>query len=833
MARSAKSAQRATLHGDARWATLARSPNELTIVLDPDGHPLYIDPAVRWALGYSPAELRNLLGPNLVHPDDVGLADRAWREMLDRPGEEVKAEYRLRTADSSWRWFEISTTRLAPNSADDAVAVRYRDVSAQHEASAARVAEQERFRALVQHSYDAIVVSDENNVMTYVTPAIKRMFGYEPGELLGKSGFDFVHPDDVAEAVEHAQALVVQAGNKMLITFRLRAKDGDWRWCECTSVNLLDHPYVHGIINSFRDVHDRKRAEDELRQSEERLSALLQNADGAVMVADTAGRLLWAGPSSAALWGFPPEDMVGRSMVDHIHPEDRREVVRQYSKMTSAPGLSVRTEARIQHTDGSWRWYEAVFTNCLDQPAVKGIVANVRDVTERVVVEQALRESESRLEHQATHDELTDLPNRTLLFDRMEVGLARARRNGTRIAVLYLDIDNFKVINDSQGPIFGDELLLRVATRLRHSVRAGDTVARLGGDEFIVLAEDLEDEQDALALANNVTEALTQPFSIGDSEVFVTSSLGVSFSGGDGVTPADLVRDADSAMYQAKANGRDRTEVFDDGMRARAVERHQLETALRRAVSRRQLQVHYQPIIDLASGRAAGVEALVRWKHPARGMLYPNTFISIAEETGLIVPLGAWIFDTACSQVARWRDVDPRYAPPFVCVNFSARQLAEPALTDDIANVLAATRIDPSSVHLEITESVLMGDVGASQDLLDRLKVLGVRVAVDDFGTGYSSFSYLTRFPVDVLKIDQSFVQQIDDDREPNGSAIVAAIIGLGHTLGLRVVAEGVETAAQLAELRRLGCDLAQGYLFSGAVPGRKLHDLLHAAPTW
>ncbi len=695
----------------------------------------------------------------------------------------------------------------------------------------------ERFRALVHNSFDAIVISDHENVITYATPAIRTLFGHNPADLIGTSGFSYQHPADRAHSIENARQLLARPGSATLQTFRLRHSDGTYRWVECTSVNLLDHRHVHGILNTFRDITDRKEADDRVRENEERLSALLTNADGAILILDARGLVTWCSPSGEHLWGMGAASMLGVSMVRLVHPDDRREVFRQFSKLASSPqGATVRVEARMRHQDGSWRWYESIFTNRLEEPSVEGVIANMRDTTERVMQEQALRDSESRLEHQATHDPLTGLPNRTLMRDRLDVALGRGRRNGSGLAILFCDIDHFKVVNDSQGHSQGDALLIEVAARLADAVRAGDTIARFGGDEFVVLAEDLGSADEAVVLADRIERALSQPFLVNDSEVFVTMSTGIAYGEAEELEVESLLRDADAAMYQAKSRGRARAEIFDDAMRARAVDRHQIEIALRRAVGRRQLQLHYQPVVELAQQRMVGTEALVRWKHPSRGLLYPGTFITVAEDTGLIVPLGAWILDQSCAQTEAWRNLptDAPGADPadlFVAVNLSARQLSDASLVDDIASVLAATRLDPRRLHLEITESVLMHDVDASKEVLDRLKVLGVRIAIDDFGTGYSSFSYLRRFPVDILKIDQSFVAGLETDVESD--AIVHAIVDLGHTLGLEVVAEGVETEGQLGRLREMGCDFAQGYLLSRAVPPARIHDFLGTGGSW
>ncbi|MCU0270715.1 MAG: EAL domain-containing protein [Acidimicrobiales bacterium] len=822
--------------GEDRWdrrvhiSNLARVTNEALVVLDAVGRVRYVDPTVRWVLGYSPDEFVSHWGPELIHPDERDLARRAFRSVADRSFASERAELRLRHGDGTWRWYEIAYKNLRNDPFTGGIALHVHDITSRRQAEEALVASEERFRALVQHSYDAVLVTDDNNVLRYVTPSIRAMFGYEPEELIGTNGFTFVHPDDRAANIALGLRLREQPGANAIHHYRIRHRDGSWRWVESSIVNLMDHPHVRGYVQSFRDITFRREAEERIRSSGERLLALVQNADGAILVLDREGQVTWAGPGAEELWGLEPGELLGERLDELIHPDERRDALRQFAKLIDSPArTTTRVEGRMRHADRSWRWFESVFTNCLDDPAVEGIVANVRDTTERVRAELRLRDSEAQLEYQATHDPLTGLPNRTLLFDRMGQAVARSRRSQGGVAVLFCDLDNFKVVNDSQGHAYGDRLLVHVGERLHNSIRPGDTVSRFGGDEFVVLAEGLRDERDAIVLAERIAEGLRHPFALDGSDVFITTSIGIAY-GDDGTrTPEAMIRDADAAMYQAKARGRARVEVFDAGMRARALERHHIEHDLRSAVTGRELRVHYQPIVDLARDRIAGVEALLRWKHPTRGLLYPGTFIGIAEETGLIVPMGAWVFDQSCTQVARWRSEVPHCGELWLAVNLSASQLGDPGLADDIASVLAATRIDPRAVHIEITESVLMRDVAASAEALDRLKVLGVRIAIDDFGTGYSSFAYLRRFPVDVLKIDRSFVQDLVNG--PAERAIVEAVVTLGHTLGLEVVAEGVETAAQLGMLRELGCDLAQGFHLSEVLPPDSLEQRFLDAP--
>jgi Amt family ammonium transporter len=441
------------------------------------------------------------------------------------------------------------------------------------------------------------------------------------------------------------------------------------------------------------------------------------------------------------------------------------------------------------------------------------------------------RATEDEIRHQALHDPLTGLPNRVLFADRLGHALARLRRSEGAVGVLFLDLDHFKLVNDSLGHQAGDDLLVAVAPRLRQIVRPADTVARFGGDEFGILLEDIESERDAAEVAERVAAAFARPFLVEGSEHFVTASVGIAIASAATGAPEELIRDADAAMYRAKERGRARYELFDEIMRARAVGRLRVENELRRALERDELCLHYQPVVSVRDGAVTGFEALLRWNHPERGLVGPLEFIWVAEEGGLIDQIGRWVLTEACRQAAAWQAMRPDGPPIGLSVNLSARQVAQRDLPEFVAGVLDETGLEPACLSLEITESVLLEESDAPAAVLRSLRATGARLVLDDFGTGYSSLGYLKRLQLDALKVDRSFVDGLGSGQEE--TAIVEAIVGMAKALGLGVVAEGVETEEQLAELRRLGCDGAQGYWFARPMPPGETPALIAGAPPW
>jgi diguanylate cyclase (GGDEF)-like protein/PAS domain S-box-containing protein len=564
------------------------------------------------------------------------------------------------------------------------------------------------------------------------------------------------------------------------------------------------------------EVEERKAAERALRASEERFRSLVQNSSDVISIVDADGGVRYHSESVRRVLGYDPAELVDNDPLSFVHPDDRERVSRFVAEAALRPGVTAPETWRVRHRDGTWLHSETVAANLLEDPNVRGLVLNTRDVSDR-------KELEAQLVHQAFHDGLTGLANRTLFTERVEHALARSAQDD--LAVLFIDLDDFKHVNDSLGHAAGDQLLVAAARRLQGCLRPTDVAARLGGDEFAVLLERVTDTDGAATVAGRVLDTLHQPFGLNGRTIPIKASLGVA-TGRPGTDEADeLLRNADVAMYAAKAGGKDRYELFRPDMHEDMLQRLELEAELRHVADRDQLVLHYQPIIELVSGRITRVEALVRWDHPVKGLLPPSAFIPLAEEQGLIGPIGNWVLLQACLQAQRWHDQFPDAPPLSVHVNLSGRQLEEQRVVGEVAQALETSRLSPRQLTLEITESVLVSDVEAMSTRLRELKGLGVLLAIDDFGTGYSSLSYLRRFPIDMLKIDKSFVDGIGKGRED--TALAHAIVKLSHTLQLHTVAEGIEQAEQAAHLASLGCQDGQGYLFARPLSPEATTELL------
>ncbi|HEX5387759.1 MAG TPA: EAL domain-containing protein [Gemmatimonadales bacterium] len=561
-------------------------------------------------------------------------------------------------------------------------------------------------------------------------------------------------------------------------------------------------------------------AETSERQNEARFRSLVQHSSDVIIVVRPDGTIRFVSPSATRVLRYDPHALIGRPLTDLLHSDDQERARAFVHDAALTPGVTAPEEWRFRQPDGSMLHAETIGTNLLDEPTVRGIVLNTRDVSDRKQLEQ-------ELVHQAFHDPLTGLANRALFRDRVSHALDLARRQGRAITVLFLDLDDFKKVNDSLGHAEGDRLLIAAAERFRTCARVTDTVARLGGDEFAILLEDGTGCDGADGLTERLAAAMQAPFLLGGNPVPVNASIGIATAAGD-ESADDLLRNADVAMYAAKRGGRGRSATYQTEMYDDVRERLERESALRAAVEREELVLHYQPIVCLRSGTVRGVEALVRWNHPRYGLLLAEHFVPLAEETGLILKLGDWVLREGCAQLRRWQfahsDLELTMA-----INISGRQLHEREIVESIRGALTTSGVNPAMLTLEITESVLMQNTPAVLQRLRELKKLGVRLAIDDFGVGYSSLSYLRQFPIDILKIAKPFVDDVGEGIEK--VALARAIIGLGQTLKLRTVAEGIERAEQRAALTVLGCELGQGHYFAPAMEPERLESYFAESP--
>ena len=908
--------------------------SEIVTVVDPDGTLRYANPAWGRALGYDPEQAVGTMNVlDHVHPDDLAHVLEETAEALAKGGVVTnEAEYRFRRKYGSWLWMQSVGTYLLDDPAVGGVVVVSRDVTERKEA-------EERLRLQAQllgAVGEAVIALDADRKVVYWNRAAEEMYGFSAEEAVGRRLMDRVVPEDLRTHAEEVMASV-RAGLSWKGEFVVRRRDGTPLTVEATNTPVLgeDGEQV-GVLGVLRDITERKEAEEALRRSEAELFSVLESITDGFFILDHEMRFAYVNSQAALMMERTREDLVGERLWEDptFYPKYRRAV---------AEGRTVEFEAYYPPLK---RWY-----GVRAYPSQSGLSVYFQDVTERKVVEEALRESEERfrgafedapngaalvglpssspdsdkrylrvnralcemlgyseeellsktssevthpddlenskartqqimrdggsryaiekryvrsdgrvvwvmlnvslirdsagnpshflsqfqdvtdrkalekrLRHQALHDSLTGLPNRRLFVDRLGQALARTRRRDRLVAILFTDLDDFKVVNDSLGHDTGDRLLVEVAKRLGSCLRPEDTLARFGGDEFTVLIEDLEAPDGAVRVAERIVEELREPFLLEGRELYVAASIGVAL-GSEGTKDAEaLLREADTAMYRAKNQGSNH-EVFDPAMHGRAVDRLELENDLRRAIEEDEFVVHYQPIVSLQTGGLWGFEALVRWEHPERGLLNPDEFVPIAEESGLVVPMGELVLEEACRRAVEWQRAFPRNPPLAMSVNLSGRQLRRTDLPETIGRALTESGLSASSLGLDITETVYIGTLDANTAALDRLRALGIRISLDDFGSGYSSLSYLKRLPADILKIDRSFTKGLG--LEVEDTAIVQTVVDLAHILGMEVVAEGVEVEEQETLLREMGCDFAQGYLFSRPLPPEAVSEFL------
>lgn len=821
---------------------------------------VYVSAETERMSGFRADELIGTRLLDYLHPDmlERAAAEVARWTLDDRvPPQDVQ----LRRADGSYVWVEISGSPFDYGTGTSRL-FTVRDLT-QRRALEERVAQEaRRFTEVVHNLGDAVSIVDSTGNVLYRSAKAEQLFGVSEAISRRRATRPaIVHPNDLdimATAFRSIVELPEGAGAPSpVVEYRMLGRDGTWRFCESTLTDLRHEPAVAGIVITTRDITERRRSERLVHDQAEFLRLVVGGAPLSTTLSTLCDLIEQYLPHSKVSM-MRVEDGVLNFLAGPSIPEEIALGMRSIpiAPDTAACGRAAATGEQVRTADISTEPALAAFAPVMLRAGLRSMLStpvldpesgetiatigvywpDVHTPTdeERELIDtlQALagiaidrKEAEVRLAHQAHHDSLTGLPNRALFTEVLQIALARAARSARIDAVLFVDLDRFKHVNDSLGHEAGDELLVVIADRLRNAARAGDTISRFGGDEFTVLCEDLDPDEARRVIADvaqRVLDVIAEPIELSGQTIRLSGSVGVAI-GGPGATPGSMLRDADAAMYRAKERGKARWEIFDDELRAVTQRRLEIEIALHTALERGEFIVEYQPIVDLAADRIEGLEALVRWRHPERGVVPPSDFVDLAEETGIIGGIGAFVLTEACRQVGTWMadgTVDSDFS---IAVNLSARQFEHEDIVATVRAAIDDAGIAPRQLCIEVTEGTLMAN--GSAEVLQRLHELGVRVAIDDFGTGYSSLYYLKRFPVDVVKIDRSFVDGLGTDADDE--AIVTAVLSLGHALGLRVVAEGVETEAQLDRLVGLGCDAVQGYLVSRPVPADEVQRSL------
>lgn len=680
-----------------------------------------------------------------------------------------------------------------------------------------------RLRQLIASALDAVITVDPDGRIVEWNPQAELVFGITQKQILGRAIPPSIVPERLRPIVD--RLLDRHLGSRRIARgsgFAGRRLEGVARRAtgEEFPVEITLVPFgsgSDGTLTAFiRDISERLRAHDALQQSERRFRTIVERSWSGVALLDASLRFALAGPSTQHLLGYAETELIGQPFIEFVHLDDRETAQALIEEVSSREDRDARGELRFLHKNGSWLWLEVYAQNLLSEPTVGALVVNYRDISQKKLADK-------QIEYQAYYDMLTGLPNRFLFRDRVISALALARRHGNGIAVLYLDIDHFKLINDSLGHTFGDLLLAHIGARLHRSVRNSDTISRFGGDEFSVLLLDVDSADHAAGVAKKILDCFSKPFHVGKNELYVAASVGVACYPSDGHDVESLLKCADSAMHRAKELGRAQVQLYTPKMNERFVRRLSIEQNLRHAIDRGEFELHYQPIYDRTRREVSSFEALLRWNDPKRGTVPPAEFIVLAEETGMIVPIGEWVLQTACRQLREWSEAGAVNLG--VSVNVSAQQLQNAELVSAVKNAVETAGIDPSRLQIEITETIAVQTIDRSRRVLTDLKDFGASIAIDDFGTGQSSLIYLRRFPIDAVKLDKEFLRGVAEDE--TAAAVVRYVIGLAHALRLKVVAEGVETEEQYAVLRQYGCDLMQGYLFSRPIAASAVLPLL------
>ncbi|MEO7538757.1 MAG: EAL domain-containing protein, partial [Pyrinomonadaceae bacterium] len=812
-----KRADDAVRDSEARYRQLFENANDIIYVHDLEGNYISINKVAERVLGYTRDEAMSLNMTDIMAPEHLPLAKKQLEAKLRGESDQTVYEIECLKKDGARATLEVNSSVITKDGQAVAVQGIARDVTERKHAAEAIKRSEERYRDLFENANDLIYTHDLDGYFTSLNRAGEFITGYSRDEALKMNIAEVVAPEFI-EGARTMTARKVDGESPTTYELEIIAKDGHRVTLELSTRLIVSGGLPVGVQGIARDITARREAEQSLHSTISLFSSTFESTADGIVVMSLDRQIVTCNKKFAEMWGIDPEIIESKDsvrMVEHIVAslKDEGNFVQNLDRLYADAML---TEAEILHLkDG--RIYERYSQPQFMEGVPIGRVCCFRDITER-------NQAEEKLRYYALHDTLTDLPNRVQFMNHLRQAVDRADGNTfARFAVLFLDLDRFKVINDSLGHAVGDKLLIAIADRLQACVRPGDIVARLGGDEFVILLNRSGETSEVISVAERLQSKISEPFKIDNYEVFTTASIGIIVSGNVRRQAEEFLRDADAAMYRAKESGKARYEVFDREMHVRNMNLLQVETDLRHAVERDEFEVLYQPIVDLKSGWVTEFEALIRWRHPVHGLISPSEFVGVAEETGLIIPIGKWIIEESCRQIAEWQRMFN--IPLAISVNLSAKQLMHPTLTSQVKDILYETRLDASQLKLEVTESTVMEHHEKSLKVLSELDALGVALSTDDFGTGYSSLSYLQRFPFERLKIDRSFIKVMDQDQK--SGAIVKTILMLGENLNIEVVAEGIETVSQLEKLRSLGCKAGQGYLFSRPIDHETVQQFL------
>ncbi len=806
---------------EARYRNLFENANDLIYIHDLAGNYVSINQAAERVFGFTREEVLKMNMKQVVAPEHLRLTRKMLAEKIASGAKQTVYEVVCLAKDGRRVTLEVNSSIIYKNGLPVGVHGIARDITERKQTEEALRKSEERSRDLFENANDLIYTHDLQGYFTSLNRAGEKITGYTRQEAVG--GTINISQVVAPEYLEKAQKMMAhKVAKEVPVTYELEiiTKHGQRVSLELSTRLIFRDGKPVGVQGIARDITARKCAENSLHKTVSLLTSTLESSNDGIVVINSDGEIVVYNRKFLEMWQIPPaiiEQKSGEEIINYIKSQlkDPKKFELQTARLYEDPLATCLTTVKFKDGRVFERYSQPQY---LEEKPV-GRVCSFRDITERI-------RAEEKLLYYALHDPLTNLPNRAEFMNHLEAAIERAgRETNFSFAVLFLDLDRFKIINDSLGHVVGDKLLMAIAKRLKNCVRPRDVVARLGGDEFTILLNGSNESSEVIWIAERIQNALTEPFKIDNYEIFTSASIGVIISDEIPRHPEDFLRDADTAMYRAKESGKARYEIFDHAMHVRNMNLLQVENDLRKALDRNEFKVFYQPIVDLGTGAIVEFEALIRWQHPVHGLVAPNEFIGVAEETGLIIPIGRWILEEACRQITVWQNLFPRPTPLSVSVNLSAKQLMHPAFTAQVREILAKTGLRSRYLNLEVTETTVMEHSETALNILNDLCALGISLSTDDFGTGYSSLSYLHRFPFDHLKIDRSFINKMDSDAK--SGEIVRTILMLAQNLHLEAVAEGIETPEQLRQLQALGCPYGQGYLFSKPAPVAEVEKIL------